>query len=567
MKLRWILVPGAALAASLFWAWAQQAPQPFDALTPAGALLYLEARDFGALVRDWDASQEKRAWLASANYSVFSRSRLLLKLADAQNDFAQAAGVPPDYALLSSVAGGASAIAFYDIGKLEFLYLTRLPNARAVNSALWRARGTYQTRRAANVDYYVKTSGKRSAAFAYTGDLLLIATREDLLSGALELVARQNRPALNTEPWYTAATQAASPPNNPGPRDLRLVYNMERLAASFQFRSYWIQRNTPQLREFASGLADLERVAGELRERRVLLRPTPATDLTPSETPAGQLLAMAPDQAGFYRLSARPTAEQAVAWIEEKLFAPASGGAPARTFAPSAPVAFDAGAESDLETRTDEAPLTGGSVPASFASLREVLAKADPQALLELGTARLDAGQVFVRPESAVVLLARDPWDANAVRAALTAAADGAWSRSALGAGWKNVANGQQELDGLGHLVLAIDGNRLILGDSATLVAAVVARRAQPAVAGAVYQAGWRHARELPTFARLSRLVDFPELRAVPEATPNDGRQPMFYSENLASFGQVLRRLDSATLVRHDTGAMVRENLVYRMAP
>src|SRR5260370_14430177 len=111
------------------------------------------------------------------------------------------------------------------MGKLQYLYLTRLPSARALNTALWRARGPYQTRRAANVDYYVKTDGQRTAAFAYTGDLLLIATREDLLSTALELVARQNRPALASQTWFASAVQAAQP----ALRDLRLVYNLERV--------------------------------------------------------------------------------------------------------------------------------------------------------------------------------------------------------------------------------------------------------------------------------------------------------------------------------------------------
>ena len=43
-------------------------------LMPAGALLYLESPDFGALVRDWDASQVKAEWLESENLpSVFAK--------------------------------------------------------------------------------------------------------------------------------------------------------------------------------------------------------------------------------------------------------------------------------------------------------------------------------------------------------------------------------------------------------------------------------------------------------------------------------------------------------------
>ena len=49
-------------------------------LMPSGALLYLEAPDFGRLLRDWDASKVKADWLESANYEVFSRSNLFTKL-------------------------------------------------------------------------------------------------------------------------------------------------------------------------------------------------------------------------------------------------------------------------------------------------------------------------------------------------------------------------------------------------------------------------------------------------------------------------------------------------------
>src|SRR5580704_3404109 len=126
--MRWKLVSAAAvaLAAMIFWALAQPAPQPLASQFPAGAVLYLEAKDFGALLADWNASAEKRDWLAGANYEAFSRSTLFLKLTDAQTQFETAAGVPPDDALLSAVAGSSSAIAMYDIGKLEFLYVTHV---------------------------------------------------------------------------------------------------------------------------------------------------------------------------------------------------------------------------------------------------------------------------------------------------------------------------------------------------------------------------------------------------------------------------------------------------------
>src|SRR5208282_419972 len=102
-------------------------------------------------------SREKTKWLASDNYQVFSRSRLFLRLQEAQTQFATAAGAPPDMALLDSLAGGESALALYDIGNLEFLYITRMPSARAMQNVLWGNRAKFEPRKAADIPYYVRT--------------------------------------------------------------------------------------------------------------------------------------------------------------------------------------------------------------------------------------------------------------------------------------------------------------------------------------------------------------------------------------------------------------------------
>jgi hypothetical protein len=550
----------AALAAMIFWAFAQNAPQPMPSLFPAGAALYLEAKDFGALLSDWNKSPEKREWLASANYDGFSRSQLFLKLGDAQTQFAAAAGVPPDYALLTSVAGANSAVAMYDIGKLEFLYITHLPSARAINTPLWKTRGSYQTRHAGNTDYFVKEDkpSHRVAAFAYVGDVLLLATKEALIAGALQLMAREAVPSVASEAWFANSVQAATP----GPNDLRLVYNMANLTRSYAFRSHWVQGNVPDLRQFSSGLADLERSGGEIRERRVLLRTTPE-GAAENEAATGQLLAAIPDDAGLYRAWLRPAGSQAAQWIEEKLFPSATASAPQSKSAPAVAETSDAGSEVDLETRIDERPITENRD--SFRALRDRLAAARIDAMLDVSSTRVDSDQVFVQPHSVVALLADTPWDAEAIRAALGAAAADVWSTSA-NATWRAGVGGVRELDGLGKLAMASDGKWLIVGDSAEMVNAVFARHNRTALAGAAYAAGWRHARELPNFERMTKLIDFPQMPA-PSGDEPQGGEPPFFSGNLASLGRTLKRIDAATIVVHDAGTMLRESVVYKINP
>jgi hypothetical protein len=114
---------------------------------------------------------------------------------------------------------------------------------------------------------------------------------------------------------------------------------------------------------------------------------------------------------------------------------------------------------------------------------------------------------------------------------------------------------------------MAADGKWLIVGDSAEMVNAVFARRNRPALAGAAYAAGWRHARELPNFERMTKLIDFPQLPATSSDQNQAGGEPPFFSGNLASLGRTLKRIDTATIVVHDEGTMLRESAVYKLNP
>ncbi len=278
----------------LVWMFAQAPASAPDLarLVPVGPLLYIEAKDFGALLTDWKGSQEKRLWLESDDFQVFSRSRLYLKLQQAQTEFAAAAGVPPDMDLLANVAGGQSALAIYDIGKLEFLYITRLSSDRFAGGALWKTRGNYQPRQSSGIDYYIKTdpASKRVAAFAAAKDYVVLATREDVLAGALALIAGQAGSSVAGEQWFDKSVRETKAPS-----ELRMVMDLDKLTRSPHFRSYWIQRNISDLRQYAAAIVDAGRSSGELHEARVLLR---TAEIAPNwnEAAVGEVMRMAPGQ-------------------------------------------------------------------------------------------------------------------------------------------------------------------------------------------------------------------------------------------------------------------------------
>lgn len=513
------------------------APRSLAEYVPAGPLLVLEARDFAALVRDWNGSAEKKLWLASANFQVFSRSRLYQRLSDAQTEFAAAAGFPPNISLVESAAGSESALAVYDIGKLEFLYITRLPSARAIETVLWRTRGSYETRKAAGVDYFVRVDpvSRRVAAFATANDYLLLATREDLIPAALTLLSGARGTAVTGEQWYSETVRAAKQPG-----ELRLVINLAALVRSPYFRSYWVQRNVSDVRQFGAGVADVFRSPAEIREERVLVRFGQAPPAVQSDG-MGQALRLVPDDAGLFRAWANPSADAALDLIVSRVLEPQAQSARPSEMAPEAPVAAIAGSEGDLETRIDEPPLERTGDRFSPAPLRRILENAKLEAMVETGATRLLPEGVFVAIDSAIALIAVIDWDPNAVRAGLSSAA---------------------ETGSLGRIAFEARGRVLVIGNSAALVKKIAARiQNPPPKSGAAYAAAFNAAGERVNYERLTQLIDNVSSRE--RRSPS--REPRFFSENIASLGRTLGRVQTSGIVREDTGRTVTETVTYRL--
>ena len=170
-------------------------PAPLSSLVPSGALLYVEAKNLSGLLKEWNATPEKAAWLKSDNYQVFSRSKLFTRLSQAQGPSSRPLrDSHPRWRTLENVAGGESALAIYDIGR------TALRDGDAPGIGTHTAGGPLprrvrhtRARNAAGVAYYVATAKDtgRVAAFALAGNLLVVGTREDLVAGTLRLVAGQ----------------------------------------------------------------------------------------------------------------------------------------------------------------------------------------------------------------------------------------------------------------------------------------------------------------------------------------------------------------------------------------
>ena len=537
-------------------------PPPLSRYVPAGSLLHLQAKDFSALLGNWNASAQKASWVKSKNYEVYSRSRLFLRLQGASDQFAAAAGLPPDMNFLTQVAGTQSALALYDIGKLEFLYITKLPSASSMQSTLWQTRAKFETRSAAGVTFYVRRDPEsgREVAFAVNGDHLILATREDLLAGAIQLMAGSKDRSIEAEQWWSQAVAAAGQVG-----DLRMVLNLEKIVPSPHFRSYWIQRNITDMKQYSAAVSDLFLSGKEYREERLLLKKSAATGTaTPGDaaTAVVDLVRLAPADAGAYEVRALPSAADCLDVLQTKILAPHRGPAAAQQTAPEVQLSSgETGSSSDLETRIDQAPLKTQASGDASTPLKDLFQKARVLAVLQTQATEHDKDGVFVRIHSGVAFLAAADWQETSVRSALVDFLRPSLTTGNLGLQWQS-KSAYQELDGLWNLAVVVRGKYLLVSDDSTLLKNMIAGMNQkPSQKPAVLLAGFHHARERENFVRLTGLLD--RSNGSPSRFGASEPYPQFFSDNLASFSAVLSGVSSQTIVIRDTSDKAMQTVTY----
>ena len=551
--------------------------QPLAALTPPGALLSIESPDFAALLSSWNASPQQKAWLASANYSVFSNSRLFGRLTDAETEFAAASQIPAA-TLLPQVAGHQSLFAWYDISNLEFLYITRMPAAQAAQTDLLKSRGKWQQRSSGGIPFYIRTSGngvdtpKRTVAFASTAGLFFVATREDLLANALQLLS-STKPenSLANEPWFTQAAATLKP--GPGaPPILHMVLDLERIVPMAQFRTYWVQQNITQFKQYRSAVSDLYNEPDAFHEERAMLLNTPDA-AQPTDPDLAPLAAIAPAN-GVFRATATTIPADAITAIQEKLLGSplpttTSEDAPDPGLTPN-----QAGDTTDLDTRIDTpAPVT---IATSSRALTAALQSAGFDSLLTYSSAQAPTSKttLWLPIHSAVALHASGTWKPETIAAALQQSLRGALTTSTLGIDFlPTPAAGTTiyALTGPKPLFFAIQGANLVLADDQALLSSMIAPHPAPAPEPSTLITAFNHTAQRAPYARLTSLIDGTNKTPDPTTPPDPAAPPAFFSGNIRSLSDAFAALQSERLTEHHaqspSGPILRQTVTYQWQP
>jgi len=525
---------------------------------PAGALLYLEAKDFSSLLSDWNSSPQKHQWVQSDSYEVFSRSRLFLRLKGAGDQFAAAAGLPPDMDFLTQVAGSQSAFAVYDIGKLQFLYITYLPSARSMQTTLWHTRAKFETRNSGGVDFYLRRDpeSQREVAFAISGDYLLLATREDLMAGALQLITGKQGLTVQSEEWFAQSTASAGQAG-----DLRMVLDLRSLVPNGYFRTYWVQQNITDLSQYSAAVSDLFRSSQQYREERILIRKKEPENAPSSEAlaAAADLSRLVPATAGLYVATANPGADECFDLLGRKMLAPHMGPPPVAQFAPQVQLTSgEQGSTTDLETRIDQPAAENPAVAQAGAELKALLEKSSVLAALQVQSTSRDRTGVFVRTHSVVVLAAAADWNEPAVESAIVEFVSPSVTAGNLGVAWSQ-QSGYRQLDGLWPVAVSVRGKYLVVSDDGALMESVLPNFDRDSQRKPLeYFAGFNHQRERANFAQFTSLVDRPSA-----SMAGGEREPQFFSGNMASLSATLADVSSEHVEIRSDESMVRQTVTY----
>lgn len=279
----------------------QPAPRTRLELTryaPDGALIYIEVHNLKRLLSQWRASSAHRRYGQSANWRAFQNSRLYLRLLDRLQPIEAALGFELTEQHLSALAGSQSALAIYDIGKLEMLLITVTTRPDAFASLLFKQRSAFRQRTLNNQVYYVRegthpeTQEKATAGFAFAQGILIVASSESLLRRTLgNLTApTEDRLSVSVNRLIDGLTDFT-------PHDITVWLDQKRLNTDRYFQHYWIHKNRTALTPIEAALIDMEVTPTALRERRWLaLNDTAPTD-SPRVNALNELVRFAPDDA------------------------------------------------------------------------------------------------------------------------------------------------------------------------------------------------------------------------------------------------------------------------------
>lgn len=271
---------------------------------PRGALVYVQIADLPAFLKLWNESNFKEKYLNSENFRQFKNSHLGLKLASRGTEFSEASGFPIDSSALESIVENRAAVALYDIGKLEFVFIAPVQEEffAAAKFTLNRDKFEQQTLEDGTEVYRAKVEAdrgrqKQELIFANVKGRFVLATSEKLLAQTLNNInggVLKNR--LAEEPEFKSLA------NKIEPHIATVWVNQTALNEDYYFKRYWLISGAETLKNIRAGIFDFSVEEGKIVEHRKFLLKEKVNLMPINQERAAEMLSLLPEDIPFYRL-------------------------------------------------------------------------------------------------------------------------------------------------------------------------------------------------------------------------------------------------------------------------
>jgi hypothetical protein len=234
---------------------------------PRGALVYAQVADLPALLRLWDESKLKEKYLASTNFKQFQSGHVALKLAARLREFDDSLGFTLDAATLADATDKKAAVAVYDIGRMELVFVAPVGEEKAEAARFFQDANNFdKTELPDGTIYYGRDveadrgRQKQKILFAFVKGRFVLATGEQLMLRTLANInGRSRSDRLSDDPTFKTLSGEVSP------HFAAVWVDQSKLNGDYYFKHYWAMGDAARLAGVRAGLFDFE-----LREDRLL---------------------------------------------------------------------------------------------------------------------------------------------------------------------------------------------------------------------------------------------------------------------------------------------------------
>ncbi len=271
---------------------------------PKGALVYVQIADLPKLFELWNESELKKKHEKSVNFAEFKNRHLALKILERWSEFDDAFSMPFELEALQNIGETKSALAIYDIGKLEFVFISRMSEEKILASYFFQNQTGFEENELENGEVFYQKEievdrgrQKQKLLFMNFKGRLIMATNEALFFRTLAVLKGKSKDGSLADEFEfkTLAEKTETHLAN-------VWVNQAKLNNDWYFRHYWLMNNFEELKEIRAGMFGFELRENQIIERRIFLKNSEKNPATISAENIASVRKIIPADVPFYKI-------------------------------------------------------------------------------------------------------------------------------------------------------------------------------------------------------------------------------------------------------------------------